>query len=90
MYFSLLSVLAFFLAQIYLEEMFKDPRDDLIMVVTVLKSSRQGWHRIRRRGIFRFDGERGYSGGPKRRIRRQTSIESQSWCCFIIEFQLFL
>ena len=70
--------------------MFKDPRDDLIMVVTVLKSSRQGWHRIRRRGIFRFDGERGYSGGPKRRSRRQTSIESQSWCCFIIEFQLFL
>lgn len=55
-----------------------------------MKSSRQGWHRIRRRGIFRFDGERGYSGGPKRRIRRQTSIESQSWCCFIIEFQLFL
>lgn len=56
----------------------------------ILKSSRKGWHRIRRRGILRFDGERNYSGGSKSRIGRQTRIESQSWCSFVVEFQLFL
>lgn len=60
------------------------------MIVTILKSSRKGWHRIRRRGILRFDGERNYGGGSKSRIRRQTRIESQSWCSFVVEFQLFL
>lgn len=62
----------------------------LLINITILKSSRKGWHRIRWRGIFRFDGERDYGGGPKGWIRRQTRIESQSWCSFIVEFQLFL
>lgn len=56
----------------------------LIVLLTVLQTGRKR-RRIRRRRVLRLHGKGGDGGGSQGRIRRQTSIESQSWCYLVVE-----
>jgi len=55
------------------------------ILLTVLQSSRKRRCWIRWRCVLGLHGKGGDGGGSQSGIRRQTSIESQSWCCLIVE-----